>query len=143
MKLKVKVITGFRKDQAYTIDAEEAHKAYYLFLHPEKRGVFNNGVALIGADIRAIEPDYQGTMGWNPTHQLDSDDWNEMRTLGVDRALRRAVAAAKDSAQLLPPEKMNQPLSALMPELERQSPKQLKSATAALADKMSLSSKQN
>ena len=42
--LKIKIITGFRKDQYYTIDAEEAHKAYYLFLNPEERGVFNNGV---------------------------------------------------------------------------------------------------
>jgi hypothetical protein len=115
--LKIKVITGFRKEQHYTIDAEEAHKAYYLFLNPDKRGVFKNGVALIGQDIRGIEPDYHATMGWNPTYVLDSDDWNELRDKGVDRALKKVVSAAKDAAQLLPPEKMNLPLSALLPEL--------------------------
>src|SRR5215213_626053 len=115
--LKIKVITGFRKEQHYTIDADEAHKAYYLFLNPDKRGVFKNGVALIGQDIRGIEPDYHATMGWNPTHQLDSDDWNELRGKGIDSALKKVVSAAKDAAQLLPPEKMNLPLSALLPEL--------------------------
>ena len=72
--LKIKIITGFRKDQYYTIDAEEAHKAYYLFLNPEERGVFNNGVAMIGKNVQGIEPDYHATMGWNSTHTLDSDD---------------------------------------------------------------------
>ena len=115
--LKIKVICGFRKDQQYTIDADEAHKAYYLFLNPEKRSVFKNGVALIGQDIRGIEPDYHATMGWNPTHVLDSDDWNELRGKGIDSALQRVVSAAKDAAQLLPPEKMNLPLSSLLPEL--------------------------
>jgi hypothetical protein len=118
--LKIKIITGFRKEQSYTIDANEAHKAYYLFLNPDKRGVFKNGVALIGQDIRGIEPDYHATMGWNPTYILGSDDWNELRDKGIDSALQKVVASAKDAAQLLPPEKMNLPLSSLLPELTPQ-----------------------
>jgi hypothetical protein len=111
MELKVKIITGFRKEQRHIIDAEEAHKAYYLFLNPDKRGVFNNGVALIGADIRSIEPDYHGTMGWHHTHTLDSDDMNEIRARGIDTALRDTLYAAKNVAQLGKPELMNLPLS--------------------------------
>ena len=109
--MKIKVITGFRKEQQHTIDAEEAHKAYYLFLNPEKRGVFNNGVAIVGADIRSIEPDYHATMGWNATHTLDSDDMNEIRFKGIDEKLRNVLYAAKSVAQLGKPELMNLPLS--------------------------------
>ena len=100
MELKVKIITGFREDQHYTIEAEEAHKAYYLFLNPEKRGVFNNGVAVIGKNIQGIEPDYNATMGWNQSHELDDDDWVEIRTKGVDNKLRDVLYNAKQLAYL-------------------------------------------
>jgi hypothetical protein len=81
--MKIKIITGFGDDQKHSIDADEAHKAYYLFRNPEKRGVFSNGLALMGRDIRAIQPDWHGTMGWNPTHKLDDDDWNQLRGSGT------------------------------------------------------------
>lgn len=97
-KLKIKIITGFRLDQHYTIDAEEAHKAYYLFLNPKERGIFKNGVALIGAHIQGIEPDYNSTMGWNPDHVLTADDLNQIREQGVDGLLRDALYAAKEAA---------------------------------------------
>ena len=103
---KIKIITGFRDDQCHTIDAEEAHKAYYLFLHPDERAVFANGVALVGKNIQSIEPDYNATMGWNQSHRLDDDDWNEIRSEGVDRRLRdalygaRAVAIGQGAASL-------------------------------------------
>lgn len=93
--LKVKVITGFRDDQYYTIDAEEAHKAYYLFLHPEERGIFNNGVALIGKNIQGIEPDWNATLDYNPTYRLEADDWNDLRRDGTDKKLRDLLADAK------------------------------------------------
>lgn len=98
--LKVKVITGFRKEQHYTIDAEEAHRAYYLFLNPEERGIFSNGVALVGKNIQGIEPDYHTTMGWNQTHTLDGNDWNDIRRRGIDRELRDKLYAANQVAKL-------------------------------------------
>ena len=58
MNPKIKLIVGFRRDQEHSIDADEAHKAYYLFLNPEKRGVFKSGLAIVGADIKEIVPDY-------------------------------------------------------------------------------------
>jgi hypothetical protein len=109
--LKIKIVTGFRKEQYHTIDAEEAHKAYYLFLHPNERGIFKNGVALRGESIQSIEPDYHASMGWNPTHTLDSDDMNEIRQKGIDTKLRDVLYAAKSVAQLGRPELMNLPLS--------------------------------
>lgn len=110
MKTYIKVITGFRENQYYTIDAEESAKAYYLFLNPEMRGVFNNGVALIGKNIQGIEPDYHTTMGYNPSHQLDSEDWNEIRGKGVDVEIRDTLSSAKLIAQNNP-ELISLPLS--------------------------------
>lgn len=111
--LKVKIITGYRRDQFYTIDADEAHKAYYLFLNPEKRGVFNNGVALIGSHIQSIEPDYNATMGWNPEHQLLADDYNELKAKGVDVKLRDVLYSAKQIA-INNPNTISSPLSELL-----------------------------
>ena len=111
MTLFIKIITGYRQDQQYSISADEAHKAYYLFLNPSERGVFNNGLALIGSSIQAIEPDYNATMGWNSDHKIDSDDWNDMRKKGVDRELRDTMYFAKSIAQSSDPVKMRLPLS--------------------------------
>jgi hypothetical protein len=99
MSYHFKILTGFRKDQFYSIDADEAHKAYYLFLNPEQRGVFKNGVALMGQSITGIEPDYNAIMGWNPTHQLGDDDWNDIRSKGVDKTVRLLTERAKTVAQ--------------------------------------------
>lgn len=116
--MKIKIITGFREQQYYTIDAEEAHKAYYLFLHPEERGVFSNGVALIGKNIQGIEPDYHATMGWNPTHKLDDDDFNELKEKGIDVKMRDTLYEAKQIAQLNQPQVMNKKLTEVRKLLE-------------------------
>lgn len=95
-KYKVKIICGFRKEQEYTINANEAHKAYYLFNHPEKRGTFDNGLAIKGSDIQRIVPDYNATMGWNHTHVLTGDDYNQLHYDGVMWKLQSILAAAKE-----------------------------------------------
>lgn len=110
------MIVGFRRDQEHTIDGDEAHKAYYLFLHPEERGIFSNGLAIRGEDIQEIVPDYQATMGWNPTHSLDSDDWNEIRDKQVDVKVRMILNAAKEIASLGSPQDLNKPMSLLVKE---------------------------
>jgi hypothetical protein len=106
----IKIITGYRKDQAFSVAYEEAHKAYYLFFNPDARTVFSNGLAIKGSDIDRIEPDYQGVMGWNPTHSLDEDDMNEIRSKGVDKKIGEAMARAKDAARLCSEADLNLPL---------------------------------
>lgn len=96
--IKIKIITGFRKDQEYTIDADEAHIAYKLFLDPDQRAIFRSGLALTGKDIRAIEPDYHATMGWNPNYQLTGDDWNDIRREGIETKIRDCLLEAKQIA---------------------------------------------
>jgi hypothetical protein len=112
MKYKLKVITGYRKDQEHSIDADEAHKAYYLFNHPDERGTFSNGLALSG--VRDVIPDYQGTMGWNPTHVLDSDDWNEIHSSGAGKKLQAFMSAGKEIARLGDPQDLAVPLRELL-----------------------------
>ncbi len=112
--MKIKIITGFRKDQEHSIDISEAHKAYYLFLHPEVRSIFSDGLAIKGSDIQSIVPDYQATMGWNTTHVLGDDDMAEIKKLGVDRKIRDMMARAKEVAMICKPQDLNQSLEALV-----------------------------
>lgn len=113
---KVKLIVGFRRDQEHSIDANEAHKAYYLFDHASERGTFSNGLAIKGDQIQEIVPDWQGTMGWNASHVLDTDDWNELRSSGVDSKMQKILSAAKDIAKLGEAKDLAQPLNVLMKE---------------------------
>lgn len=100
-KYYIKVITGFREDQFVSIPMQEAHKAYYLFRHPDERGVFENGTALIGRNIQEIKPDWSATMGWKPTHQLDSFDWDEINGNGVADKMRQLQQQAQDVAEIV------------------------------------------
>lgn len=135
---KIKLIVGYRRDQEHSIDANEAHKAYYLFLNPDQRGVFNNGLAIKGSQIEEIVPDYIGTMGWNPTHVLDGDDWNEIRDLGVDRKLNTLITAAKDIARLKDPKDLETPLIELIqkkyPQLAKPAVERREGAPKSLKD---------
>lgn len=96
--MKIKIICGFRKEQEYTIDSEEAHKAYHLFLNPEKRSIFENGIAIKGSDIQAIVPDYHATMGWNKSHNLDAYDYGELKVTGIENKIRDLLYEAKNFA---------------------------------------------
>lgn len=99
-KLFVKITIGYGADEKFTIDMEEAHKAYFLFNNPDKRGIFSNGVAMVGKNIHSIQPDYHATMGWNPTHKINGDDWNQMKSLGIDEEMKNFLSGAKDVARL-------------------------------------------
>jgi len=118
MKYKIKIITGFRKDQEHSIDADEAHKAYYLFFNPEKRAIFKDGLALRGEEIKKITPDYNGTMGWSPTYLLGDDDWVELHQRGITRKLTNILSYAKEIAYN-EPQKITQPLSLLSKQTPR------------------------
>lgn len=136
--LKIKIVTGFRDDQSFSISSEEAHKAYFLFLNPDQRGVFENGLAIRGSDIQRIEPDYQGTMGWNSTHRLDEDDWNEIKEKGIDRKLQDLLSQARRVARLENPQ-IKLPFSEAIKSLPEN--KVMSDEVKQLADKISLLTK--
>jgi hypothetical protein len=96
MTYYIKIITGFREDQEISIPMQEAHKAYYLFSHPEARTIFSTGDAIIGKDIQRIVPDYNRTMGWNASHRLTDDDYNEIKGRGVQDKMQDLQIKASD-----------------------------------------------
>lgn len=110
--MMIKIITGFSEDQKYTVDANEAHKAYYLFMNPEKRAIFSNGLALTGKSITGIQPDWNASMGWNPGYNIQPFDWNDIRGNGVERKLKELMEKGKDIAYLVDknPELLSKPL---------------------------------
>lgn len=142
MKYHIKLITGFREDQEIDIPMQEAHKAYYLFRNPDERGVFENGIAIIGKDIRKIVPDWNKTMGWNATHKLDDDDWNEIRRYGVEDKMRKLLEIAEQTIPLVEKNMalMKMPLVEVMKLLPPpdEKAKEIVEGSKALADKMSL-----
>lgn len=107
----IKIVTGFRKDQAYSVPLAEAHKAYYLFLNPDARTIFSTGLALKGSDIQRIEPDYQGSMGWNPQHILAPDDMNEIHDSGIESKLKIGMNNAQEIARIGDPKDLQLQLS--------------------------------
>lgn len=124
-------------DDFVIIENSEVHKAYYLFNHPESRSVFKNGSAVIGKNIRLIEPAYNAIMGWNATYKPNGDDGAEIR--GIDSKIKPIMALgakvailANDNTKLL-----EQKLSEVMKFLPEEN-KELSEGTKMLADKMNM-----
>jgi len=92
-----KIIRGYKPDDYIEIDETELKKAYYCFLL-KKDSVYSGG-AVQGREIKAIQPDYQRSMGWNRGYAPSPEDWGEIRQLGVDRECRNLIEAAKEEAQ--------------------------------------------
>jgi len=114
MKYKLKVITGYG-DRYKIVDADEAHKVFYLFLHPTERAILADGQPLRGQDIQDIVPAWNETMGWNPKHKLDTEDWNEIRREGVDVVFERKILpTARQIALSCAPAQLNTPMRKLV-----------------------------
>lgn len=109
-KYYIRVICGYRKEQEYLVNANEAHKAYYIFTNPDKKAVFDDGLALKGSDIQRIVPDYNSAMGWNPNHQLTNEDWNELHSNGLMEKMQGIMSLAKEVAKNGSQEELTTPL---------------------------------
>lgn len=124
MNYYIKIVLGYRENQTHSVPANEAHKAYYLFENPKERGIFSNGLAIRGEDIKSIEPDYNATMGWPPNYRYDDFDWNHLVDSGVVEKMKYIMGSAKNIA-VNEPQKLNIPLSKVLREkksLELSSP---------------------
>jgi hypothetical protein len=99
--MKFKVSTGYKEEQAFFVDESEVHKAYFLFLNPDKRSIFNNGSAIVGRDIKSIEPDYHGALGFNRGYTMVAEDYAIInREGGVGKKAQEITARAKDVAYM-------------------------------------------
>lgn len=136
MEYKIHIIMGYETNQKFSISAQEAHKAYYLFDHPEERGVFENGLALRGKDIQRLVPDYNGTLGYNPDYELNYEDYNEIRQKGLDQKFHRIMGKARYVARLENAH-INIPLTEAVKFLPEED-KKYKELSGSLVDKMSL-----
>lgn len=110
---KIILVTGYNEDQRHSIDIEEAHTAYYLFLNPQKRGIFKNGLALTGNQIIQIIPDYHAAMGWNRSYKIGPEDYREVDRLGIEYDLKSLMIKAREVSKFIDrkPELAEKPLS--------------------------------
>lgn len=85
-------------DDFVIVKNSEAHKAFYLFLNPEARVIFEDGSTVIGKNIKLIEPAWNEIMGWHPTHKLTGDDWGDINRLGIKQKMQEVTTKARDVA---------------------------------------------
>lgn len=96
--MNIKIKTGYGEHDFKIVSMQEAHKAYYLFLNPSARTIFSDGIGITGQNILGIEPDYHSAMGYNRSHRLDEDDWNDIRGKGIMEKIRDEMETAKNMA---------------------------------------------
>ncbi len=118
------------------IDETELEKALVAF-RLGKSAIFKSGAL---EKLGDIVPDYHRTMGWNPTHRLDDDDWADMRSKGVDKKLTFLVEAVKNKIDYLIETKQEHLLGKDVPVVIPEKTKELSSATALLASKFKIGS---
>jgi hypothetical protein len=92
-----KVMRGFNQDDYIPITESELKKAIYA--HITGTNVAFEMGSITGTHISAVVPDFHRTLGWNPSHKLDSDDWNDIRGRGLENTMRNLIAEAKQTVQ--------------------------------------------
>lgn len=99
VNMKFKIMRGFGQDDFIPIEEEELEKAIYCHM-ARKDGAFNMG-SINGSHISAVMPDWHGTMGWNYAYKLTADDWDDIRSKGVDTKVQKFIEGAKNKVQYL------------------------------------------
>lgn len=95
-----KALTGFGDEREVYFGPEDLERVQYAALR-EKRVLLSNGQFVDGKYIQQISPDYKRTMGWNYTHEIDSNDLNEIRSKGIDRRMQLALSHTKERVHYL------------------------------------------
>lgn len=96
---KIRIGYGKGDDTFIPIDESELETALYCFIMDGK-GVFKGGVCR-GKDIISITEDWHKEMGWNESHVMDSDDWNDLYQKGIDKKYVGVLAEYKEKVQFL------------------------------------------
>lgn len=112
-----KVIKGFRSDEFIPIDETELDKAIYAHM-TGKVVAFNNG-SINGSSINSVMPDWHKAMGWNYAHVMEVEDWDEIRSKGVERKYQGAIGESKEKVQYLMQTNQLHLLGKEVPELDK------------------------
>lgn len=94
-----KIKTGYGEEEFVSIDETELEIAFFIFLNDSK-AIFKSGVVR-GKDIISIKEDWNAAMGWNKNHQLQPEDWADIRNKGVDALYTGAISNIKEKVQFL------------------------------------------
>jgi hypothetical protein len=93
--------TGYGENDFIRVDnLPDVEKAQYAFL-TEAKVMFSSGQVCRGKDILTIKEDWHKEMGWNPTHEMTDDDWNELKQKGIENKYLGQLALAKDNVHTL------------------------------------------
>lgn len=99
-KLYFRVKVGYGHNEYIPIEGKkELEKAIWAFSTNDK-AVFDKGLVR-GQDIIAITEDWHREMGWNPTHIIEGEDWQEIKEKGVQKKYENLISSVKSKVGYL------------------------------------------
>ncbi len=94
-----KILQGYEHERDIIIREDELERAFGLFMLGG-RWIFSGG-PVDGKNIQTIVEDYHSTMGWNREYRLGPDDYEDLRSKGVDYEMKNALSAAQEKVSIL------------------------------------------
>lgn len=95
MKKYYKVYKDF--NNYISIGEDELEKALHAFMN--KSALFVNEGAI--GQVESVLPDYNRTMGWNSSYELNGVDYNEIRNKHLDKEFEDSIKKVKMKIQHL------------------------------------------
>lgn len=106
-----KIITGYNEQQFFRIEADELHKAYFVFMNENSRTIFKNGRTLLHRELLKIEPDVNYVMGWLPDYKLAGEDFKIIEENTICKKMEYDTRLARDVAyKITSPQQLNMPM---------------------------------
>lgn len=88
---------GYGDEMTISIEEKDLEKAVYAWMSQKKVNLTN--ALLDGKYIISITEDFHSPMGWNKSHKLEDEDWNELRQNGVLDYYKGKINSAKQNVQ--------------------------------------------
>ncbi len=145
MNYHFKIKTGYGvNDCIYISGLKDLEKAQFAFLTNAKT-IFDNGEVCRGQDIISIREDWHKEMGWNEiyrdeagtvrSYELGHDDWEDIRSKGIDKKYLGVFSEIKAKVKYLM--ETNQ-TNLIGKGVEFNKPKEISDISKQLSDKLSV-----